>query len=251
MNELKVMIFGGTTEGRLLAGLCLDNGIHCEVSVTTDYGASLLPQGIPVHTGKLDCAQMRELLARCGCNFAVDATHPYAKEATANIRAACTAADIPYRRLLREDAEVRGVSAENMKQLTEILNSHNGNILCTLGSKALPELAAVKNARERIWVRVLPAEGIKEYCEGLGFDREKVICGKGPFSVEENLRHLEMCKAEILVTKESGATGGYPEKAEAAERYGAILLTLVREREEGLAFDDITKELLRQRDMMR
>lgn len=249
MNELKTVIFGGTTEGRLLAEFCRDNGISCEVSVTTEYGASLLPQGVPVHQGKLDIDGMRGLLSGFGCNFAIDATHPYAKEATANIIAACLAEDIPYRRLLREDAPVRGTAAESMEQLTEILNRHDGNILCTLGSKALPELAAVKGARERIWVRVLPAEGIKEYCGSLGFDEEKVICGKGPFTVEENLRHLEMTRAKILVTKESGKTGGYPEKAEAAEKYGAMLVTLTRAHEDGAFIDEIENELIRQRNM--
>ena len=249
MSELKAMIFGGTTEGRLLAEFCRDNGIICEVSVTTEYGASLLPQGVTVHSGKLDCGGMRGLLADSGCNFAVDATHPYAREATANIISACRAENIPYRRLLREVVPVRGMTADSMEQLVEILGRHDGNILCTLGSKALPELAAVKNARERIWVRVLPAEGIKEYCESLGFDKTKVICGKGPFSVEENLRHLEAAHAEILVTKESGAAGGYPEKAEAAEKYGAMLLTLTRADEDGATLSEIKSELLRRRNV--
>lgn len=248
MNEKRVLIFGGTTEGRLLAEFCAEKGIPCEVSVATEYGASLLPEGTPVHIGRLDSEGMRQLIMECGCGLAVDATHPYAKEATENILAACKAEKIPCLRLLRETSDVRGTAAESMEQLVSILNERGGNILCTLGSKALPELAAVRGCRERVWVRVLPAEGIGEYCEGLGFDGEKVICGKGPFSVEENLRDLERANAALLITKESGAAGGYPEKAEAAERYGAELVTLVRPREEGLTLEKMKAELTRQKD---
>ena len=248
MNEPGVLIFGGTTEGRLLAEFCRENDIPCEVSVATDYGASLLPQGVRVHTGRLDSAQMREFILSCGFTLAVDATHPYAKEATENILSACKAADIPCLRLLRDTSEVSGTAAESMEQLTEILSRRGGNILCTLGSKALPELTAVTGFRERMWVRVLPTEGIKEYCEGLGFDGSHVICAKGPFSVGENMRDLALSRAEILVTKESGAAGGYPEKAEAARRFGAELITLVRPREEGFTLEEIKAGLIRRKE---
>ena len=66
--------------------------------------------------------------------------------------------------------------------------------------------------------------------------------------VQQNLRDLERAKAALLVTKESGAAGGYPEKAEAAERYGAELVTLVRPREEGLTLEEMKAELMRQKD---
>ena len=40
----EVLIFGGTTEGRLLAEFCATKEIRAAVSVTTDYGAELLPR---------------------------------------------------------------------------------------------------------------------------------------------------------------------------------------------------------------
>ena len=40
----EVLIFGGTTEGRLLAEFCAAKGIRAAVSVTTGYGAELLPR---------------------------------------------------------------------------------------------------------------------------------------------------------------------------------------------------------------
>lgn len=60
----EVLIFGGTTEGRLLAEFCAAKGIRAAVSVTTDYGAELLPRSdfIRELVGNLDSTQMSFLL---------------------------------------------------------------------------------------------------------------------------------------------------------------------------------------------
>ena len=60
----EVLIFGGTTEGRLLAEFCAAKGIRAAVSVTTDYGAELLPRSdfIRELIGNLDSTQMSLLL---------------------------------------------------------------------------------------------------------------------------------------------------------------------------------------------
>lgn len=52
----RLLIFGGTSEGRELAEFCADNKIDAYISVTTDYGAELLPESdnIKILTGRLD-----------------------------------------------------------------------------------------------------------------------------------------------------------------------------------------------------
>ena len=92
----KLLIFGGTTEGRLLAEFCAEHNISADVSVTTDRAAELLPdcECIGILNGKLDRAEMRSLLAGKKYRMAIDATHPYAVEATRNITSACNAAGI-------------------------------------------------------------------------------------------------------------------------------------------------------------
>ena len=62
---------------------------------------------------------------------------------------------------------------------------------------------------------------------------------KGPFSTGQNVEHLRKSGAGILLTKESGATGGYPEKAEAARICGTELVTIARPAEQGYSFDVI------------
>ena len=52
----KILIFSGTTEGRMLAQTLSENGIHCIVSVATEYGESVMPEmeGVTVHKGRMD-----------------------------------------------------------------------------------------------------------------------------------------------------------------------------------------------------
>ena len=235
----RLLIFGGTTEGRLLAEHFANSGICADISVATDYGASLLPKGVNVLCGRLDTDEMTALMLRNEYAMVIDATHPYAVEATKNIKAACENAGLRFLRLVRKSSVSQGRTVRDMQELTALLGCTDDTVLSTLGSKALSDLTKVRNYRERLWIRVLPSEKILEQCRGLGYDTAKVIMEKGPFTVEQNVEHLRRSNAKILLTKESGETGGYSEKAEAVRICGAEMITLMRPAEEGISLEDI------------
>ena len=238
----KILIFGGTTEGRELAEWCAVNGIFADVSVTTDYGARLLGSGkmLNVFTGKLDSPEMKTLIEAGNYAAVIDATHPYATEATANIRTACSDTGMAYYRLIREECELSGICVESLEELTAMLNRNDKVILSTLGSKEFSAFAKVRNCKERVWFRVLPSDDLTEACERYGFDKTHIITGKPPFSTEENITHIRKSGAAILVTKECGIKGGYPEKIEAAKMCGIETITLVRPKEVGYSFGKLT-----------
>ena len=247
----KLLIFGGTTEGRLLTEFCVQNGICANVSVTTEYGEKLLPQSryINILNGKLDSSEIAALIKNCGCKIIIDATHPYATAATENIKAACDKTHTEYYRLLRESpTDISGQTFADMNGLINYLNSSEKHILSTLGSKELSALTKVKKYRERIWARVLPTDGIEEYCRSLGF--ANIIVGKGPFSEEINIEHIKKSGAEILVTKESGTAGGFPEKAAAAKKCGTELAVLLRPAETGNTLSETEKILLEKKQWL-
>lgn len=242
----KILIFAGTTEGRELAEFCAENGIAADVSTATEYGSSLLPCGIGILSGRMDAVGIETLLRSEKYAAVIDATHPYAKNATENIRAACQMQQVLYRRLLRKPLPVVGESVNSLDELTALLNRTDDSILCTLGSKSVPALTAVRHFRSRIWLRLLPSEQAFAECTQRGFDSQKLIFAQGPFSTEQNLAHIRQSGAGILLTKESGQVGGYPEKAEAAKLAGIRMITLCRppEAEHGYGFTEITKMLL-------
>ncbi len=233
----KLAIFAGTTEGRRLAERCAENHIEAVVFTATGYGGTLLPENLTVRTGRLDAEQMAAALT--GIPLAVDATHPYALEATVNIRAACAQTGTRYVRLLREACPVVGESAGSIDELISRLDSCGDTVLSALGSKSLERLAEVSGAFDRMWLRLLPADGIEEKCTALGFDRAKLILEKPPFSAEQNVRHLRRSGASVLLTKESGRVGGYPEKVEAARLCGVRMITLTHPAEDGADFERV------------
>lgn len=236
----EVLIFGGTTEGRKLAEFCAARGISALSSVATELGAELLPEGAPVTVGRLDTDGMEALIRR-GFSLVIDATHPYAVQASENIRAACERVGARCYRVIREGgrSEKYGEVVRDTNELVERLNALPGAILSTLGSKEAAALTKVRDYSERVWLRILPSAENVERCVSLGFDRAKIIAEKGPFSVERNVFHIKQSGAEILITKNSGAAGGYPEKAAAARECGIALITIGRPAERGISLDEM------------
>ena len=241
---MKVLLFGGTGEGRTLAEWMLARGLDCTVCVATEYGETLLPKGVRVHAGRLDAAGMETVMAE-GFTLVVDATHPYAVEVTRNIRAAARAAGLPCLRLLRQRDAVDGCRrVADMAAAADLLAGMPGNILLTTGSKEL-DVFARPGLRERCYPRVLPMPDSLARCLELGFPPRNIICMQGPFTPEMNEATLRQFQIRTLVTKDTGGYGGFRAKADAARATGCALVVVERpQNEEGLTLEEIQRLLL-------
>lgn len=111
---MKILIFGGTTEGRVLSEKLskLNNEDSIIVSVASDYGEEMLRgiEGVSVHVGRLDKEQMAAFFRNNRIEVVVDATHPFATEVTENIKDACSETGVRYLRLRRADDKSRDTS---------------------------------------------------------------------------------------------------------------------------------------------
>jgi len=97
----------------------------------------------------------------------------------------------------------------------EALSKNRGNVLLTTGSKTLGDyLNALETSR--IYARVLPVPKVMEKCKELGLPPGQILGMQGPFSMEFNRSTLKEYNIEALVTKDSGLTGGVPEKIQGA-----------------------------------
>ena len=158
-----IIIFGGTSEGRRLAEFCAARKIRAAVSVATGYGESLLKETpwLGIHTGRMDREQMEAWLAGQNPRLVLDATHPYAVQATENIRLACGGLGLPLLRVLRgesgEDGGSRVVTVGSVEEAAAYLDGQEGTILVTTGSKELRAFASLKHCGERVFARVLPS----------------------------------------------------------------------------------------------
>lgn len=241
---MKILLFGGTGEGRELAEWMLSQGLDATVCVATEYGETLLPDGAQVHVGRLDAGAMETLMAG-GYTLVIDATHPYAVEVTKNIRAAAQAAGLPCLRLLRQsDREDGCQKAADMAAAADLLEGLPGKVLLTTGSKELDAFAR-PGLRERCCPRVLPMADSLERCLALGFPPKNIICMQGPFTKEMNLATLRQFHVRTLVTKDTGGYGGFRAKADAAREAGCDLVVVERpQTEEGLTLEEVQRRLL-------
>ena len=266
---MKVVIFGGTTEGRQLAEYLIQlnkkqkmQTIEVHVCVASEYGAQVLPDdaALKVHVGRLEQADMQEFLQKVQADICVDATHPYAVIVTQNIYQACKVVGVPYVRVRREMQEEPG-NADSVMQMSgthiadadgrryadeisdsvyvkdtqaavDYLKGVTGNILITTGSKELHLYTQIPDYESRCTARVLPTQSVVEACTELGFTGKHLICMQGPFDLEMNLATLRYANADFLVTKASGKNGGYDEKCEAALAAGVHLVVIGRPREQ-------------------
>lgn len=129
---------------------------------------------------------------------------------------------------------------KDMQQAVCYLQSTEGNILATTGSKQAQELCKLKGFEKRVYLRILPSEEMLAKCLELGFLPDHIICMQGPFSQESNEQMLREHHIKYLLTKQSGEAGGYPEKAEAARVCGAELVVLVPPQEaEGVSVEQM------------
>ena len=277
----KILIFGGTTEGRTAAERLLALGVPCTVCVATQYGEEVLQPHplMTVHTGRLDRTGMAQMMREDHFSFVIDATHPHAQLVSLEIRAACARTGIPCLRLQREDADLqienaapqredadlqienaapkrenadlqnreaeqqsadakrldRGDSEESADEMSgdetciyvrdveeagAFLSTVPGRILVTTGSKELARLAKVLGDSSRITARVLPAPESLRACAEAGLSGKQIFAMQGPFGTDMNCALIRHAGAAWLLTKETGAAGGFPEKIEAVRKCG-------------------------------
>lgn len=231
---MRVLVFAGTTEGREISHYLAENGIFVTACVATEYGSMVMPHNnrIEVKTGRLETEQMSELMQ--GYELVIDATHPYACIVTANIKAACAEMGKEYIRLLRPSIKAeRVITVKDTKEAASYLDSVEGNVLLTTGSKELEAFTTVRDYITRLYARVLPVSSVVEKCNELGFKGGNLICMQGPFSHELNAAMLKQISAKFIVTKDTGDTGGFDEKISAANENGVTVILIARPSENG------------------
>ena len=246
----RILIFAGTTEGRLLAEFLNRQKVSACVCVATEYGGQLLEENeyLEVSHTRLNQEEMCQLIREKGIQRTVDATHPYAAEVSANIKGACEETGCEYIRLLRSQthlSEETMICVESVDEAVEFLKETEGNILATTGSKELHKYTAIPEFADRVFARVLSTPEVAQHCAGLGFTGKHLICMQGPFSEELNTALLKQFDARWLVTKEAGKNGGYEEKIRAAKNAGAKVVLVGRPvKESGMSLEEVERYLV-------
>lgn len=216
-----ILLLGGTSETALFAESLTAAGYEVLVSTATEIPLNTgTHPGIQRRAGSLDEDGLRAIIEFREIQAIVDATHPYAGRVREMARQIAERMEIPYLTYIRP-AAIRGNEgifyAANHEEAAGVACSFERHILLTIGTKNLkPYVEQAKTAGLKLVVRVLAERGSLEACRFAGVAEEFIVTGRGPFPVEENRALIRNFNIGVLVTKDSGIAGGFPDKIEAA-----------------------------------
>ena len=246
----EILIFAGTTEGRKVSECLAVSGIHHTLCVATEYGEIVLKENpfMNVHCGRMNEEQIKKFIQNGKFGAVVDATHPYADIVTKNIKSAMKGMNIPYLRLKRELNDSQGEENvtyfETNEACAKALEKIQGNILLTTGSKELKKYCVSENVKNRLFVRVLPGMESLSLCMEQGIKGKQIIAMQGPFTTEMNEAMIRQYGISCLITKQSGTSGGYSEKLEAAKKTGIPVFVIGHPGEDaGYYFHEVCNKL--------
>ena len=230
----KVIIFGGTTEGRKLAETLEAADVFCVYCVATEYGKEPVQESthIKLHAGRLDAEGMYELYKCEKPDAIIDATHPFAEIVKKEIETSLFKyKPVPFYRLAREEEQIDYSNCtffDSVQECAEALVDTQGTIFLTTGSKELPVFCQQEGLRERIIARIIPNDESLEICKQQGLKGNQIVAMQGPFSKGMNVACLKEFNASICILKESGKAGGEASRIEAANACGVKSFVIKR-----------------------
>ncbi|MDP6459475.1 MAG: precorrin-6A reductase [Candidatus Hydrothermarchaeota archaeon] len=234
-----ILVLSGTRDGREIIRLLREKGYPVLATATTPYGARLASEAgaSAALERQLGSEDMLNLLKERGVRAVVDATHPFAQKASRNGMLACKKAGIRYLRFERKSETLpESTLLHRCKSFDEGAAeavAMGEVIFCAIGSNHLNSfIEAARKEKKRIIAKVLPTHEALDKCAALGLELKDIVALQGPGSMELNKALLRDYKAKVLVTKESGATGGEDVKVRAALSLGLPTVLIARPRVE-------------------
>ncbi|MVX58097.1 precorrin-6A reductase [Streptococcus danieliae] len=225
------LLLGGTSDSQSILALFASLNLPVITSVVTDYGRHLAFQyGQPVIQGRMTAEQMLALVKDRGIRGILDATHPFADLVSKEAIRAADLAQIPYLRFERPtttDLSGAKVVHSTQEAIAWIREQGFTSVYLGTGSKTLDQfVAGLPNVRFQ--ARVLPTSEVVAHCESLGLVADQIDALKAPFSKECNRELWKRAKAQVFVSKESGAVGGIREKIDTCLELGIACLIIAR-----------------------
>ena len=218
--SLRVLILGGTTEGRELAAACAGHpGLSTVTSLAGRTTSPLRPHGELRIGGFGGAAGLDAYLRAEHIDAIVDATHPFAASMTGHAVTAAEAADVPLL-LLRRPGWTAGpgdrwLRVPSMVAAADALAP--GRVFLTTGRQEIAAFAG----RDDCWFLARSVEPPKPPMPR----RLRVLLDRGPFTVAGEAALLAAHGIEVLVTKDSGGTAA---KLSAARSAGVPVVMVDR-----------------------
>ncbi len=194
---MAVLILGGTSEARALAGL-----LHGRVGLISSLAGRVpdpaLPAG-PVRVGGFGgAAGLARWLAANRITAVVDATHPYAATITANAARACADLDLPHLVLHRPawDPGEAVLVGGDTEAADAVAAKGFSRVFLTTGRSGT---AAFRDSDAWFLIRVVTPPDPADLPAN-----HRVLLSRGPYRYDDEAALLAENRIEALVTKNSG-----------------------------------------------
>jgi precorrin-6A/cobalt-precorrin-6A reductase len=208
---MRVLILGGTLEGRRLATLlALDARFAPVLSYAGRTENPALPSDVTCRVGGFGGADgLRAYLS--SFDALVDATHPFAAQISANAVVAAREAKLPLVRLVRPawPGEDNWIEVADMRAAALAIGSTPRRVFLTIGRL---EVGAFQRAPQHHYL----VRAVDAFDPGL--PHVKVIAARGPFRLDDERALLERERIELLVSKNAGTAATYDKLHAARER---------------------------------
>ncbi|MEC4594310.1 cobalt-precorrin-6A reductase [Nitrospirillum amazonense] len=196
---MRILVLGGTTEARQLAGLLAGDGRFQATLSLAGRTRDPAPQPLPTRIGGFGgVAGLADYLRAEGVRAVIDATHPFADQISANAEAACAAAGVPLAVLSRRPWTAGAGDdwrrVPTMAAAARLLAGLPDTVFLTVGRQELEPFLAMDR---RFLVRAVDPPDVLPAGATLVLDR-------GPYTVAGEMVLMRAHAVGTLVTKNSG-----------------------------------------------
>ncbi|ROQ32986.1 precorrin-6A/cobalt-precorrin-6A reductase [Streptomyces sp. PanSC19] len=208
---MHVLVLGGTTEARALAGL-----LHGRVRVTSSLAGRVASPRLPageVRIGGFGGVDgLVEWMAGHAVDAVIDATHPFAERISFNAARAAATAHVPLLALRRpgwapgEGDDWRSVGS--LEEAATVLDGLGDRVFLTTGRMGLAAFAACPQ-----WFLVRSVDAPDAPVPS----RTEVLLDRGPFTLDGERELLARHRIDVVVTKDSGGAATAPKLTAARE----------------------------------
>ena len=212
-----ILVFGGTTEGRKAVEVLEESGSPYYYSTKTGEQDLTLHHGQRID-GALDAEAMQNFCREHDIRLMVDAAHPFAAQLHQTIAEVSDALKIPairYKRIFPE----RDASLEWLDSYEQVPHDIK-TLLATTGVQSISKLKPLETKGVKVYYRILNRESSIALAQKQGARTEQLCYFEDPKDVP--------VEADAILLKESGLSGGFQEKVDAAKAKGMRILVLKR-----------------------
>ena len=254
MIYMKIFIVGGTKESIDIIEFLKERypEISIVTSTTTEYGGNIAKNAgsDKVITRPLPKEDLIQVINGEKVDLLVDASHPFAEHITNTLCSIVDEMKIPFIRFEREPMYIEDMENINLSNVFHVDSFEDGGLLIknnfTKGN--ILHLGGINTAsdvlkyvsKDRFYIRVLKVKSSMDKCKELGIIEDHIFpmtASKNKdkkIHINENLELFKKVDAKIILTKESGDTGGFKEKIIAADRLGIKMIIIDRPHIKGL-----------------